>query len=372
MGKILILANNDIGLYKFRKELILELLKENEVFVSLPYGEFVEKLIDLGCKFIITNISRRGTNPLIDLKLIIKYRKIIKNTNPDVVLTYTIKPNVYGGIICRFRNIPYIANITGLGTAVDNGGFLQHFTLLLYKLALKNATCVFFQNKDNAKFLNNNINIKGKQQILPGSGVNVNEYKLMDYPDDKVINFLFIARVMKQKGIDQYIDTAEYVKKRYKNTKFNILGDFEESYQAKLKEFHDEGIIEYHGMQNDVKKFHEISHCTIHPTYYPEGMSNVLLETAACGRPIITTNRSGCREIVDDEINGYLVEQQNTQDLIEKTEKFLALSYAEKRKMGLAGRAKVEKEFDRQLVIDAYLEEIKIIQHCIGEVDNES
>lgn len=124
---------------------------------------------------------------------------------------------------------------------------------------------------------------------------------------------------------------------------------------------HERGIIQYHGMQSDVRMFHKISHCTIHPTYYPEGMSNVLLESAACGRPIITTNRSGCREIVDDGINGYVVEQQNSQDLIEKVEKFLALTSEEKRQMGLAGRAKVEREFDRQIVIDSYKDEINTV-----------
>jgi len=359
MGKILILANNDIGLYKFRKELIEELLKYNQVFISLPNGEFVKELVNLGCDFIDTNISRRGTNPITDFKLMIEYKKILNKVKPDVVLTYTIKPNVYGGMMCRLKKAPYIANITGLGTAVENSGVLQSITIFLYKLALKNASCVFFQNKENAEFINSKGIIKGNQKIIPGSGVNLDHYEVLDYPDDNVINFLFISRVMKQKGIDQYLDAAEYIRKKYTNIQFHILGFCEESYEEKLKTLHDEGIIQYHRMQNDVRKFHKISHCTIHPTYYPEGMSNVLLESAACGRPIITTNRSGCREIVEDGINGYVIEQQNSQDLIEKIEKFLALTSEEKRQMGLAGRAKVEREFDRQIVVDAYMEEIK-------------
>lgn len=362
MGKILILANNDIGLYKFRKELIEELLKDNQVLISLPNGEFVKDLVESGCEFIETNISRRGTNPITDLKLMFEYKKILNRVKPDVVLSYTIKPNVYGGMMCRLTKTPYIANITGLGTAVENGGVLQSITIFLYKIALKNASCVFFQNKENAEFINSKGIIKGRQKIIPGSGVNLDHYEVLDYPDDNVINFLFISRVMKQKGIDQYLDAAEYIRKKYPNTQFHILGFCEESYEEKLKAMHDKGIIQYHGMQNDVRKFHKISHCTIHPTYYPEGMSNVLLESTACARPIITTNRSGCEEIVDDGVNGYVVEQQNSQDLIEKIEKFLELSFEEKKQMGLAGRAKVEIEFDRQIVISAYKDEISKIE----------
>lgn len=233
--------------------------------------------------------------------------------------------------------------------------------MFLYKLALKKASCVFFQNKGNANFFNSKGIVKGKQSLLPGSGVNLNYYHVLDYPSDENINFLFISRVMKQKGIDQFLEAARFIKGKYPNTEFHILGFCEDRYENKLYEMQNEGIIRYHGMQTDVREFHKISHCTIHPTYYPEGMSNVLLESAACGRPIIATNKSGCREIVDDGINGYLIEQQNSQDLIVKIEKFISLSYEEKKNMGLAGRKKVENEFDRHIVIDQYIKEIQEI-----------
>lgn len=358
MGKILILANNDVGLYKFRKELIEELLKEHEVFISLPDGEFVKELVVLGCEFINTEISRRGTNPITDFRLMLNYKRILKRIKPDVVLTYTIKPNIYGGMMCRLAKVPYIPNITGLGTAVENAGVLQSITVILYKIALKNASCVFFQNEKNAEFINEKRIIKGRQKVIPGSGVNLNHYELLEYPNDDEVSFLFISRIMKQKGIDQYLEAAEYVRRKYPFTQFHILGFCEEAYEEKLNEMHKKGTIQYHGMQNDIRSFHKRSNCTIHPTYYPEGMSNVLLESAACGRPIITTNRSGCKEIVDDGVNGYVVEQKNSQDLIKKIEGFIALRQAEKKQMGLAGRVKVEKEFDRQIVVDAYIEEI--------------
>jgi len=357
--KILILANNDIGLYKFRRELIEELLKEYKVYISLPRGEYVKELIDMGCDFIDTQISRRGTNPIADFRLMIDYYRILRFIKPDIVLTYTIKPNVYGGIICRATKTPYISNITGLGTAVENGGILQAITLTLYKLALKKSKCVFFQNTENADFMISRNIIKGKSRTIPGSGVNLSQFEILEYPSDESINFVFISRVMRQKGIEQYIEAAEYIKKKYSNVQFHILGFCEEAYEKRLNKLHEQGIIQYHGLQNDVREFHKISHCTIHPTYYPEGMSNVLLESAASGRPIITTNRSGCREILDHGINGYFVEQQNSQDLIEKVERFLELSNEEKRIMGIASREKVEKNFDRQIVINAYKEEIK-------------
>lgn len=362
MPKILILANNDIGLYKFRKELIEELIKHNEVFISLPGGEFVKELVNMGCIFIDTKLNRRSINPFSDLRLLIAYKKIFREVKPDVVLTYTIKPNIYGGIICRLTKTPYISNITGLGTALENSGFLQNVTILLYKAALKKARCVFFQNRENTDFMNRKGIIKGKQRIIPGSGVNLDYYKILDYPSDENINFLFISRVMKEKGIEQYIETAKYITEKYPCARFHICGFCEEEYEENLEDLQKQGIITYHGMVRDVREILKETHCTIHPSYYPEGMSNVLLESAACGRPIITTNRSGCREIVEDGINGYLVEQKNTQDLIEKVEKFINLSFDEKMQMGLAGRSKVEKEFDRQIVINAYLEELKNIE----------
>lgn len=360
--RILVVANFGMGLYNFRKELLQELIKRNyEVYISLPYDEYVPKLEELGCKFIDTPLSRRGTNPITDLMLLLKYKKIIKDVKPNVVLTYTIKPNVYGGIACRIANVPYIVNITGLGTAVENGGLLQKITLFLYKVSLKNANCVFFQNQENQEFLTKRKIIKGKNRILPGSGVNLNDFSLLEYPPDDTVKFLFISRVMKEKGIEQYLDAATYIKEKYPNTEFQIVGFCEEEYEEKLKEMEDKGIIKYHGKQNDVKKFYRLSHCTIHPTFYPEGMSNVLLESAACGRPIITTNRAGCREIVDNDLNGYIVNQKSSEDLIKKIENFLKLDYKEKKRMGIHSRLKVEKEFDRQIVIKSYLEEIKFI-----------
>src|SRR5699024_2243986 len=291
-------------------------------------------------------------------KLLSKYNKIIKKIKPAAVLSYTVKPNIYGGLVCRRYNIPFFPNVTGLGTAVENESGIQKLLIGMYRLAYKQATCIFFQNEENKKFFKDkNIKIR-KSKVIPGSGVNTQHFSLLPYPSDDKVHFMFISRIMKEKGIEQYLDAAKYIKNKYPSTEFHVLGFCEEVYEDALTKLHEERVIQYHGMQKDVREFHKISHCTVHPTYYPEGMSNVLLESAASGRPIITTNRSGCREIVEDGVNGYIVEQQNSQDLINKIEQFLNLPYKVKEEMGRLGRFKVEKEFDRQIVVDTYIYEI--------------
>lgn len=359
MKKVLILVNHDIVIYNFRLEIVQRLLSEGyEVHISSPYGERIDDLIELGCHYVEAEIARHGTNLIEEAKLFIYYRKILKNIKPDVILSFTIKPNIYGGIAARLAGIPYIANITGLGSAVENEGLLQKISVMLYKVAFKKVSCVFFQNEENQQFfIDNNIAIE-KHKLIPGSGVNLEQFQVLEYPPEETTEFVFISRIMKEKGIEQYLEAAKYIRGKYPNTKFHICGFCEEDYEDKLAKLQKNGIIIYHGMLRDVRKVIKKTHCTIHPTYYPEGMSNVLLESAACGRPLITTNRSGCREVVDHGKNGYLVEPKNTQELIEKIEVFLMLDYNDKRKMGITGREKVKKEFNREIVIDAYIEQI--------------
>lgn len=360
MEKILVLANHVLGIYSFRRELIQSLIDEgHEVYISAPKDDKMEYFTKMGCKCIETPINRRGTNPLTDIKLLLNYLKIIMKVKPSIILTYTIKPNIYGGLAARILNKMYIANITGLGTVVENKGMLQKVSLNLYRLALKQAQCVFFQNEENKNFFESKKIAVGKHKLLPGSGVNLDYFKLMDYPRENKIEFIFIARIMKEKGIEQYLETAQYITEKYPNTHFNILGNCEEEYIEQLKLLQSKGIITYHGRQADVRKFIKTSHCTIHPTYYPEGMSNVLLESAACGRPVITTDRSGCREIVEIGKTGYIIKQKSSRDLIEKVESFLQLDFSSKKHMGILGRKKVEQEFDRKIVVDAYLTEIE-------------
>lgn len=358
MSKILILANNDVGLYKFRKELIEVLLEEYEVHIALPYGSFVDDLVQMGCIFHRTELQRRGTNPIRDFALLNQYRSLLREVSPAAVLTYTIKPNIYGGTACAARNIPYIVNITGLGTAVENPGVLQIITTNLYKFALRKARKIFFQNEDNLRFMQNRGIVRADYDLLPGSGVNLEQHKPMPYPDGETIDFIFVARVMKQKGIDQYLEAAEYITGKYPNTRFHICGGCDEDYEDILRQKSEAGTIIYHGAVGDMLPVYEMSCCTVHPTYYPEGMSNVLLESCASARPIITTDRPGCREIIDDGINGFVCKHQDSGDLIAKIEKFLALSREEREKMGLAGRSTAEEKFSREIVVKKYMDEL--------------
>jgi glycosyltransferase involved in cell wall biosynthesis len=360
MKRVLIIGSHEMGIYCFRRELIEQLLEDGyEVYISYPWGERVAFFEKIGCKYVESTVNRHGTNPVTDLKLIRDYRKIVSEVQPDVVLTYTIKPNLYVGMVCRRMGIPYIATITGLGTAVENNGLLQTLTVQMYRYAMQKVHCIFFQNTENRQFFADRKIAPERHKLIPGSGVNLSQFQAMNYPPDDVVRFLFIARVMKEKGIDQYMEAAEIIRRRHPNTEFHVLGDCEGGYEDKLQDLHDRGVIRYHGLQGDIRPFLRISHCTVHPTYYPEGMSNALLESAASARPVIATNRSGCREIVDEGRNGFFVEAKNTADLVDKIECFLALPWEKKRRMGLAGRIKVEREFDRRIVVSAYLREIE-------------
>lgn len=361
--KILILANNDIGLYKFRKELIEELIKDHTVYICLPNGEFIADLERIGCKFIDCKVmQRRGTNPVEDLKLIKFYKQIIADIKPDIIFTYTIKPNIYGGMASAHFDIPYVANITGLGSAIENGGVLCKIVLFLYRYSLRKAQKVFFQNIENRDFMLNHHIVKQSYDMIPGSGVNLTKFTVTDYPNDSTVRFALISRIMKQKGIEQYIDTAKVIKAEFPNTEFHVCGFCEEEYENTLQELNKDGTIIYHGLVRDIANFLQDIHCVIHPSYYPEGISNVLLEACASGRPIITTNHSGCKEVVEDGQNGYVVPQRDSNAVIDAVKKFLALSYDEKKKMGLCGRRKVEREFDRQIVINKYLDELRRIK----------
>lgn len=356
--KVLILANSCVGLYKFRKELLQELVKNHEVFASLPDGQFNPQIENIGVKVIETPIERRGTNPLTDLKLMRQYEQIIKDVMPDIVLTYTIKPNVYGGLACQKLKVPYVANVTGLGSAVENGGILQLITVTLYKLGLRKAQKVFFQNEANKSFMLDKGVVKNNYDLLPGSGVNLSQYEVSEYPEHDSIDFVYVGRMMSEKGYGLYIDAAKIIKEKYPNTNFHICGAYEDDYREKTEQLINDGIVTFHGLVDNMVEIYKSVDCTVHPTYYPEGMSNVLLESLACGRPIITTDRPGCKEIVDDGVNGFVVKQKDLDSLVEKIEKFVNLSRDERKQFGLNGREKVEKVFNRQIVIYKYLDEI--------------
>lgn len=357
--KVLLAINFDEGLYNFRKELLEALIKAGyEVHIAVPDGSFIKRLCRMGCLFHDTHLNRRGKNPLQELSLIRRYDALLKEIRPDVVLTYTIKPNLYLGFLCRLRKIPYITTITGLGTAVEGYGILQGITKRLYKAALLKAAVVFFQNETNERLFSELGIAKGRHRMLPGSGVNLQRFAYQPFPEGDTTEFLFISRVMKEKGIEEYLDAAEVIKKEHPEAVFRILGFLEDDYTGRKRfdRLRQEGVIQFEGSVENVIPYIRNSQCTVHPSYYPEGMSNVCLESAACGRAVITTDRAGCRETIKNGSSGFLVKERDSHDLIEKIRQFLALPIEERIRLGRNGRAYMEEKFDRSIVVQNYLD----------------
>lgn len=363
--RVLILGNSGLVVFGMRGELIQRLIQEGyEVVVSFPngiLGEGEQLSREYGCQYIEVAIDRRGTNIIRDMELLRNYTKLLKKVKPDVVLTFTVKCSIYGGMACRLLKVPYIVNITGLGKGLAEGGLQQKILVTLYKLAVRTAHCVFFQNTQDRQFFIRRRIKYPKDGLLPGSGVNLEKYVPIEYPKDDKIIFTYIARVMKTKGIDEFLEAAKAMKQERSQVEFHVCGFYEDDYKDIIEQAEKQGIVQYHGQVNDIRPFEQISHCIVLPTYHPEGVSNVLLEAAACARPIITTNRPGCAEVVDDGINGYLIREKDSQDLLQKMHKFMELPWEDRQAMGLAGRNKVEREFDRQIVVQKYLEHIQTI-----------
>jgi len=360
MKTVLFIVNHNITIYNFRKELVECLVKDNyRVVVVLPVTEETKKITDLGCEVIDVPVERRGTNPVHDFRLFLTYRKTIKKIRPDVILTYTIKPNVYGGLAAGSLKVPYICTITGLGVAIEGGGILKKISLMLYKAGLSKVEKVFFQNEENRKVFEEAKIGKGRYELVNGSGVNVEEFGSIPFPDSgKPVEFVFISRVQKAKGIDHYLEMAEQIKAAYPDTVFHILGFCEENYKERLETLTKEGIICYHGMQQDIRPILKQCQCLVHPSFH-EGMSNVCMEAAAAGRVVIASNISGCREIVEEGSTGFLVTPGDTKDLVRAVEQFLNLRYNEKMQMGENGRSRMRKDFNRKNVVLKYMEEIK-------------
>lgn len=356
--RILILANSASGLYDFRNELLLKLLQEYEVHVSLPDADKVPALAKEGCVIHPIPMERRGMNPLKDSKLMLSYLKLIKEVAPDVVLTYTIKPNIYGSLCCRLCKVPYLVNITGLGSVFEGGGLLQKLVVLLYRVALKGARCVFFQNETNREIFRS-FKIKGKSdRLVPGSGVNLDRHKFEDYPaKEEPVTFLYVGRIMKEKGTDELLYAAEELKKEYPEVRFELVGYYEDDYKELIEQKQEAGIVHLTGYQKEMHPFYTKASAVMMPSYH-EGMSNVVLEASATGRPVLASDIPGCREGFEEGVTGIGFAPRNKEALLLAVKKFMQLSYEERKEMGLSARHKMEREFDRNIVVNAYMEEI--------------
>lgn len=356
--KILILSNYANGLFLFRKEVVSSFIqKGSEVLISVPPDENCTKLEKLGVRMISCNLERRGMNPVKDFKLLWEYQALLKSEKPDLVLTYTIKPNLYGGIAARSRRIPYAINITGLGTALENPGLLGKILLLLYKYVTSKALRVFFQNEGNLQFMQKHKIALQNAHLLPGSGVNLREHPFCPYPSEKQgIRFLAVLRIMKDKGIEEYLYAVQKISEAYSNVHFELVGEYEEesrsAYEPMIEELENQGYLTYYGHIDNVPEVMANCHILIHPSYH-EGLSNVCLEAAACGRGVLTTDVPGCRETITSQ-SGILFPARSKEALLDAIRRVISYTPEERCNMGKHGRQHVEEHFNRQIVVDAY------------------
>ena len=355
--KLLIITNHSYMLYRFRKELIEALSDEYDVVISTPFVGHEEDLKALGARCIETEVNRRSVNPVTDLKLIRTYKEILKKEKPDLVITYSIKPNIYAGYLCGKMHIPFYANVQGLGTAFQKP-VLSDIVTIMYRKALKKAEKVFFENQVNAaEFCKRKIIHQEKEVILHGAGINLEEYSYCPYPDNEKIHFLYLGRIMKEKGMDELFGAVEKLRKEGYDFVLDLVGFFEDEYKEQVEHLESEGIVKFHGFQENPKPYYEKADCVVLPSYH-EGMSNVLLEAAATGRAIITSNIPGCREAVDNGKSGILCRVKSTESLYKAMKRFLQLSPKTREKIGKAGREKMEKEFDKSKVVEKTIQEI--------------
>lgn len=359
MSKVVIIGNKDRDLYNFRQETIIALVKEHQVLAISPKGDYGEQLLSLGCEVHNIDLSRHGKNPVEEVKLFFSYLKFLRKEKPDMVFTFSIKPNLYGSLACRILKIPCAPNITGLGVAMNNGGKVKDLLLKMYKVCLKKSHTVFFQNSANLEYFKSKGFVKENYVLLPGSGVNLERYPYEEYPeDDGKTDFLFVGRIMKDKGVEEFVQAARQIKDRYPKTTFRMVGLIEPDYEEEFNKLEPERYVELFGLTDDVHGFMTKADAVVVPSYH-EGMSNVSLEAAATGRPVISSRIPGCMEIVDDGVTGYSFEVKNVNAIVDALERFVSLPYQQRRDMGIKGRKKIEEQFNRTLVVEEYVKLLK-------------
>ena len=349
--RILIVTNHSYMFWQFRKELVEALQREHEVILAMPFVGHEEDFRKMGIECIPVSMNRRGVNPFAEAKLLRDYKRLLQKISPDFVLTYSIKPNIYMGLLCSCKKIPYYANVQGLGTAFQKP-VLAGFVTVLYRIAFRKVKYVFFENKENAReFGERNIVSADRQVVLPGAGINLEKYKMEPYPNHSRVHFLYLGRIMKEKGIEELFYAVRRLKEENEDFVLDLAGFFEDIYKKQVEELEQLGIAHFYGFQSDPRPFYAEADCVVLPSYH-EGMSNVLLEAAATGRPVITSNIPGCRESVENGKSGLLVEAKNKEMLYQAMKKMLHCSREEREKMGKAGREKMKREFRKEAVVE--------------------
>ena len=368
--RVVISLNTTWNLVNFRSGLIKSLIENGyQVVAVAPADSYVNQLMKLGCKYVDVKIKANSTNALDDIFLLWQYLKILYEYKPDVYLSFTPKPNIYGSIAAQILNIRTVNNIAGRNSLLHQGKIVVKILEKLYWLSLRNSFKVFFQNKeDMIDFQRKKLVREEISDLLPGSGVNTRFFHYIDFPIGKRFRFLFVGRMLKEKGVIEFIKAAKIVKEKGYSADFFMIGEFIEGAKNSLsnkqiQKWVDEGYVNYLGMIDNVHAELGLAHCIVLPTYYGEGTPKTLLEAGATGRPILTTDWPGCRDVVDSGINGLLCLPKDPLDLAEKMVDLLSLNNTDLKNMGIRGREKIVKEFDEAIVIKKYLE-------CVSEILN--
>lgn len=372
--KIAVIENGLFSTYTMRDGLMQFLLKEGyDVTILTHANSFVAQVEKTGLKVI--DIGSGNVNPVKVLKYIFNLYRALQRIKPDVCLTFSIRPAIWGNYIARYLKIPTITNITGVGPLFTSKNLAYRVARLVYRSALSTTRKVFFQNFDDMNlFIENNFVTKDIAERIPGSGVDYLKFSPLS-PDGKRHDhfiFLFIGRLIKDKGIFEFVEAARMIRKKYPHVLFNVIGPFWNQNlrsntitKADLQNWITEGIIDYQGEKKDVRKFIADADCVVLPSFR-EGTSNILLEAASMERPIITTNTTGCKEIVDDNITGFLCNVKDSVDLAQKMEKMILLTEDQRKVMGTKARQKIVKEFDKAIVLKAYQQAIQNITNDKG------
>ncbi|EGR4154654.1 glycosyltransferase family 1 protein [Vibrio cholerae] len=364
--KLVMVANTAWSVFNFRHSLIKELLSSGvELYVIAPEDKFSAKLAELGCQVLDLPMQAKGVNPIADLGLMLRLLRHYREIKPDFIIHYTIKPNIYGSLAAKLAGIPSLAITTGLGYTFVNQNVVSQVARQLYKFAFRYPKEVWFLNEDDrSAFLEHQLIAPNKAVLLHGEGVNLNHFVPTDKPQpDEHVRFLLIARMLRDKGVCEFVEAARQIRKQHPNAIFQLLGDCGVPNPSvigreEIAQWEKDGIVEYLGTTDDVRPIIAQADCLVLPSYR-EGIPRTMIESAAMAKPLIVSDAPGCRDVVLDGQTGYLCEVKNAQSLAQRCEQFLTLSDSEKQVMGNAGRSFMEAKFDENLVIKQYFETLK-------------
>ena len=365
--RIAIVLNTSWNIYNFRKGLIKSFIDQgHEVIAIAPKDNYSERLIEMGCEYYPVKMDSRGINPLKDLGLIYELFSLYRKSKPDVILHFTVKPNIYGTIAASLLGKPVINNVCGLGTAFIRRGIITRIVYSLYKISFRFSRKVFFQNWQDCKlFIRKNLVTSKKTEVIPGSGIDLAQFRPSNKQSEDGFTFLMISRIIRDKGVLEYVDAIRSFKARHPHIHFQLLGQKDPCHKHGIDpnlvdEWAESGLLEYLGTTDDVQSVIKEADCVVLPSYR-EGTPRTLLEAASMSKPVITTNTPGCNNVVTDNFNGFLCRVKDSEDLAEKLEQMYNLPEDQREKMGQNGRTKMENEFDENIIINRYLRAIEDI-----------